>query len=300
VLAKHELQRYKKFEFIYPPYQFQDKYMVTSPQGEMCPPTAEMREVLMGFSKDYTHPVMTAAERRRSAVDFDLARCSLLGNTFHAPTVAWLNSSVLCEWGILSRPATVAEVADPGVPASLGLQVDTKDMDETMSRPDVNLVRMYFSRLSHRGGDVSFLTDRGAGRSLVPRGIDAREWRWKDVVSTQWKLRGEHINVLECRALVLAMRWRFRNIENVGTKFLHLVDSQVTLGVAAKGRTSSWRLRRVLGKVNALLLAGFGTMGLGFVRTHLNPADRPSRREGRTGATSNSKLVAADDGQQAE
>ena len=69
--------------------------MVISPSGEMCPPAAEMREVLMGLSKDYTRPVMIAADRRRSAEDFDVARCRLLGNTFHAGVVAWLVSSLL-------------------------------------------------------------------------------------------------------------------------------------------------------------------------------------------------------------
>ena len=62
----------------------------------------------------------------------------------------------------------------------------------------------------------------------------------------------------------LSLRWRFRTETNIGTKFLHLVDSRVTLGVVAKGRTSSWRLRRALCKVNALMLAGFSTMRLGL------------------------------------
>ena len=268
--------------------------MVVSPRGELCPPTAEMREILMGFTKDYTHAVWTAANRRANPTGFDLARCSLLGNTFHAGVIAWLVSSCLYNWKILVRPVTVAEVADVGTPIALGIEAEQSELDKTMLKPSVNLVRMYFSRLSHRGGDVAWLTDRGPGKSIVPRGLDAREWRWRDVISTKWQLTGEHINVLECRALVLAMRWRFRDIQHVGTKFLHLVDSKVTLGVVAKGRTSSWRMRRVVAKANALLLAGFSTMALGFVRTHLNPADRPSRREGKT------TNAAADDGQQTE
>ena len=210
MLRKHELKRYEKFEFVYPPYQFQDKYMVISPKGEMRPPTAEMREVMMGFPKDFTHPVMTASERRRSEEDCDLARCSLLGNTFHAGVVAWLISRVLHQWGILSRPATVAEVADQGTPAALGSEISSAEMDEVMANPGMSLVRMYFARLSRRGGEITWLTGRGAGKSLVPVGIDAREWRWRDVASTTWKFSGEHINVLECRALVLALRWRFR------------------------------------------------------------------------------------------
>ena len=143
----------------------------------------------------------------------------------------------------------------------------------------------------------------GAGNAQVPKAIDPREWEWYDAISTQWKLIGEHINTLECRALILALRWRLRRATNIHSKFLHLVDSRVTLGMVAKGRTSSWTLRRTLGKVNALLLAAHSAMVLGFCRTHLNPADTPSRREGRgrgsRGADSSSgpSSLAAEGGQ---
>ena len=56
------------------------------------------------------------------------------------------------------------------------------------------------------------------------------------------------------------------------------MDSNVTLGVIAKGRTSSKRLRRVLGKINAVTLVGHFTVTVGFCRSEHNPADRPSRQ----------------------
>ena len=49
------------------------------------------------------------------------------------------------------------------------------------------------------------------------------------------------------------------------------------MGITTKGRTSSRQLARVLGKVNAYFIAGHAVMGLAFVRSALNPADRPSR-----------------------
>jgi len=281
VLKPHELARYAKFEYVYPPYQFQDKHLVVSPQRELRPPTATMREVMMGFPRDYTHSVWSAAARRSAPEDYDLARCSLMGNTWHAGVAAWLISHQLAEWGILARPATVAEVADPGCGGCIGQDVPAEEINQALDDGALSLVRMYMARQSHRGGEVVWLSDRGAGKSVVPPGIDAREWSWRDVISTKWSMDGEHINVLECRAIVLSLRWRFRQIAHVGTKHLHLVDSRVCLGIVAKGRTSSWRLRRVLGKVNALLIAGHSSVVLGFVRTHVNPADRPSRRAGK-------------------
>ena len=112
--------------------------MVVSPRGELCPPTAEMRQILMGFTKDYTHAVWTAANRRAKPTGFDLARCSLLGNTFHAGVIAWLVSSCLYNWKILVRPVTVAEVADVGTPIALGIEAEQSEWDKTMLTPSVN------------------------------------------------------------------------------------------------------------------------------------------------------------------
>jgi len=310
LLRKHELARYAQHKFIYPPYQFQDKHLLWNPKRKLVPATAEMREVLMGYDRDYTHAVWSAGNRRANPLGFELARCSLLGNTFHAGVVAWLLGHLMAEWDILARPALVSEVADPCRPAGLGHRAVPMGQ-ETMQLEDLGndaelllqLVRFYFGRQSHRGGEVSWLGEVGAGSAQVPKAIDPREWLWYDAISTKWKILGEHINTLECRALILALRWRFRQSTNVHSKFLHLVDSRVTSGMVAKGRTSSWTLRRTLGKVNALLLAAHSSMVLGFCRTHLNPADSPSRREGRIrkakGADSSSgpSSLAADSGQ---
>ena len=102
----------------------------------------------------------------------------------------------------------MTEVAGVGTPIALGGKAEQSELDKTVLKPRVDLVRRYFPRLSHHGGDVAWLTSRAPSQSFVPRGLDAREWRWRDVLSTKWQLTGEHINVLECRALVLAMRWR--------------------------------------------------------------------------------------------
>ncbi len=55
-----------------------------------------------------------------------------------------------------------------------------------------------------------------------------------------------------------------------------MVDSQVTLGVVAKGRSSSCMLMRILRKIDAMMLAGSATNYLVFARSEANPADAPS------------------------
>ena len=62
-----------------------------------------------------------------------------------------------------------------------------------------------------------------------------------------------------------------------GKKFLHVMDSQVNLAVAAKGRTSSNRLAHVVRKSSATSLATNMRDVNAFTRSDRNPADKPSR-----------------------
>lgn len=95
--------------------------------------------------------------------------------------------------------------------------------------------------------------------------------------SCRWKLQSEHINVLQTCAYLLSFRWRLRRASSIGTRYVHLVDSMVTMNAMAKGRSSSQRLRKVLLRINALDLAGRLAPALAYVRSHRNPADKPSR-----------------------
>ena len=95
-----------------------------------------------------------------------------------------------------------------------------------------------------------------------------RGWKWH---------HEDHINVLELEALYQSLRWRVRGGRSFNKRLLHLVDSQVVLGVTAKGRSSSKKLNRVVKKLNVLLLGSHIYLLLGWVRSELNPADPPSR-----------------------
>ena len=61
-----------------------------------------------------------------------------------------------------------------------------------------------------------------------------------------------HINELEMRAFLAAFKWRLRSSKNISTKFLHLLESQVSISVLVKHRSGSVRLNRVARKVDAL------------------------------------------------
>lgn len=149
-----------------------------------------------------------------------------------------------------------------------------RDLDELQVQ--IQLVQRMAELASYRGTDVHVDTLSFYRPDRLPRAsVDARQWLWKIAKGWKWK-QPDHINVLEMEALYQTVRWRAKSNRLFRKRFLHLVDSQVVLGVAAKGRTSL-KLRRSLHKYNMLVLALHTFPLLGWVLSHLNPSDVPSR-----------------------
>ena len=88
----------------------------------------------------------------------------------------------------------------------------------------------------------------------------------------------EHINALEMRSDLLAVRWKLRVAGNVGTRTIHLMDSQVSLGALAHGRSASGALAPIIEKIGALSIAGSMVQHCAYTHTNENPADAGSRR----------------------
>lgn len=84
-----------------------------------------------------------------------------------------------------------------------------------------------------------------------------------------------HINVLECRTYKTWLKHCARKYPN--SRLVALLDSRVTLGAAAKGRSSSYALSRVLqGSLGYVLGGGLYPGGL-HVESGKNRSDGPSR-----------------------
>ena len=90
--------------------------------------------------------------------------------------------------------------------------------------------------------------------------------------------QGSHINVLELLTIVHSFEWRARKAAYGDCRSLHLSDSQVSLAVATKGRSSSRALNRVLRRFCSLQLATGVHPLLCWIESFENPADEPSRR----------------------
>jgi hypothetical protein len=100
---------------------------------------------------------------------------------------------------------------------------------------------------------------------------------WSTVIATTWR-RQEHINLLEIRAMLLAVRWVLSHPDAVHTQLLLLVDSSTAFYGVRKGRSSSPHLLTVLRQYAALLLAGDVSVLTAWLPSDLNPADSPSRK----------------------
>ena len=116
------------------------------------------------------------------------------------------------------------------------------------------------------------LNPKASSRQSIPAVI----WRWQTVFATKWKFL-HHINSLEMRALLLALKWRARFKPQFNCRIVHLVDSFVALSICSKGRTSSKLLTKLAKQISAYTLAMSYSLVLAHVDSHDNPSDKGSR-----------------------
>ena len=86
-----------------------------------------------------------------------------------------------------------------------------------------------------------------------------------------------HVNLEEARALLRYIRWILRSTDRLEHWIVVLVDSQVVIGAAIKGRSSPMPLNQLMRCLAALCFAGGLTLHLVFIPSAHNPADPPPR-----------------------
>jgi hypothetical protein len=118
---------------------------------------------------------------------------------------------------------------------------------------------------------------------------------WSTIIQHRWRFK-EHINALELRSILLALLW-ITSCKQTDHRIVLFTDSQVSLGVLTKGRTSAHTLLSVHKSIAALCLAAGLLLVPAYVPTHLNPADGPSRFHG-PGPPSESHSLSSNDEQQ--
>ena len=208
------------------------------------------------------------------------------GNSWNVTVVAWLLSQLGFRLGMNPQYSvqSLVERTAPGCPRDLQTCLQRPPMHQPRAKGDrsqeLKLVHKLLTLVSIKGEDIS---PQASSEDLVKyqrlrASIPARLWAWKTVASWRWTGAKEHINSLEMRAVLTAMRWRLERHKTIHVRFVHLVDSLVVLHSLSRGRSSSRKLKRTLLRINALLLATKSQCVWTYVHTKLNPADAPSRR----------------------
>ena len=132
-------------------------------------------------------------------------------------------------------------------------------------------------RRDHRGSDVQLWCGELSRDLKQSSPYPAFRWQWKPTSSYAWKHTG-HINVLEVVGFLNHVKKSLESSRHVSKRFLHVVDSQVTAAVVAKGRSSSRPLNMQLRRVAGHALAGDVYPPVVWTKSAWNFSDRASRR----------------------
>lgn len=277
--SPHELERWKSDKYRYPPYQYRDENCMASSRGDFRPPSVKEREAILGFPIGYTKQCLPKA-KHNSEFHTD-CRLSLLGNSWSVPVISWLLSSLLHRLGFMDKIGLQEIVSRLSPGQSSNLQgMPPMNWSTTTQDCSAVLVRKLCGLVSLKGEDVllQHQTDVPVRYHRLRMSLPSKLWRWKTVTGWQWSDTTEHINVLELRAVLTAIRWKVEKLKQADLRCLHLVDSLVVLHALSRGRSSSRKMRRTLMRLNSYLLVSGLRPLCGYVDTSQNPADKPSRR----------------------
>ena len=275
-----ELLRWKQDRHRFPPYQYKDKHCLWH-KGEVRPPTVSEREAILGFPIGYTIQCMKKGEQ--GTISHEDCQLTLLGNSWSVGVVSWILGQLLMPLGlidIVSLGELVSRLT-PGKGVNLPSLLTRPPFGHSTQTLPLNhlLIQKMAGLTSLKGEDIMVhsQTELPLRYHKLRASIPASLWRWRIISGWKWIGRKEHINVLEARATLTTLKWRAEQLQQQDLRFVHLVDSLVVLHCLTRGRSSSKKLRRTTMRISSLLLATGLQPLWGYVATHQNPADRPSR-----------------------
>jgi hypothetical protein len=239
-------------------------------------PVSAERERLWRVDEGYTE---IAARSSGTATEKEEGRCRLLREALNTPGLTWLMGWILHYHQVIDRiPSALAGWHIGYYPPEWGETREYHKRNSEATEEEKDVVASYIRRADVRGSDVRLDIGVPFRPAAWPRAaVPARAWTWGVITGYQWKTKGEHINVYELRASLNTLKWRLRNPKNFRKKFFHLLDSQVVLSIHTRHRSSSRSMQGSVRRFNALLLASGCTGFFGYISTHDNPADPPSR-----------------------
>ena len=266
--------RWQQDRYRFQVYQYEDAHLLWR-EGVWRLPSISERERLMGFSEGYISEAIPPKLSKDAA--FNLG-CCMIGNTFHVPSIKLLFYELIRHVDKTTPVLTRSELLAKPTPAPAGW---TKYPCFVKTQPDdplvPELVHEVMRQGERAGSDIRLDLGVPFRVKAYPRaGLRTSLFTWRIVHGYTWQHQA-HINCLELQALINSMQWRLRKLTGQRKRVLHLVDSQVVASVVAKGRTSSFRLRKGIQRLNSLLVASGIKLSVAFIHSTDNPADIPSR-----------------------
>jgi len=279
-----EVERWRADQHRYPPYVYRDKHCLVNGQGEYRLPTVQEKEVAMGFPVDYTAACLPKGQQKGEAyVD---VRSTLVGNSWHVTVISWLMKELFAPLGLtpMDTLGEIVQATSPGGDPSLQGYLRRPSLVPVQGHgrlaAEEKLTKKLVNMVSIKGEDLLLQadTENQVKFHRLRASVPGKLWKWRTICGWPWKQSGFHINVLEVQAVLTCLHWRVCRKRQQSCRMLHLTDSLVALHALSRGRSSSRKLRPVLSRINALLLAAQVHPVWGYINTKQNPADRPSRR----------------------
>ena len=235
-----EVGRWTADSHRYPPYVYRDKHMLVNRQGDRRLPSIAEKEAAMGFPVGYTEAcVAKGLQKGDSYLDI---RHTLIGNSWHVPTIAWLLSQLFQPLGLtpLGSLEEIMEAAKPGTERRLQGFLRRPPLNRIAKQPEevpeTELTKRLLQFVSVKGEDLLLQADSENTirfhrlRASVP----SKLWNWRTVCGWPWKRGGYHINALEMQAVLTCLEWRIARKRQHCCRLLHLTDSLVTVACPHK------------------------------------------------------------------
>ena len=216
----------------YPAYQYRFQRGLLHHKHGWRIPNINEREAMLGFPLEYTWECWPKSSRRQDGSGHENCRLELVSHASSVPVLAFLLKHLLaplklCDTLVLSE---VQQRCQPGQSSQLDGFLSrppwTKSRESKVSENDVNRVRKLGSLVSTKGTDVLLQSSTEPSQSYdrLRASVPSRLWKWKTACAWSWKrLQGsetEHINRLELRAVLTAVKWRILKAKQRQTRFL--------------------------------------------------------------------------------
>jgi len=278
-------ERWENAQYRFPPYQYEDRFLLHHPDHAPRLLDASGREILLGLGAGHTATCRSASDAKSNWTSYEDSRLSLCGDSFSIPSFAIMGATMCSAFLPRMKPSDIigrlglapGASAHPSERVPMGRWLAYDNGEDNIQVVPHQLVQCLGLQVNHTGSDVRLLTGEPMTKKGSHGSMRAWWWQWSHLFKVQW-LHPTHINFLEMKMIFLTLLWKGRDPAKINKRWLHLEDSMVCVYILTKGRTSSRLLQPLAKKIGALQLFLGSTVMHGHVGSLENPTDAASRK----------------------